>query len=109
MSDARLIATFLEAQAAELDAAENTLLAYARDLQGFCDWLKGRALLKPPRATSKVILLIWTRRACHARPERGGFRPFDSFSGLLLKKVGAAITRHFRSKAQAVKNACLKR
>ena len=40
MSDARRISTFLEAQAAELDAAENTLLAYARDLQAFCDWLK---------------------------------------------------------------------
>lgn len=46
MSDARNIATFLEAQAAELDAAENTRLAYARDLQAFCDWLKGRALLE---------------------------------------------------------------
>ena len=39
MSDTRLIATFLEAQAAELDAAQNTLLAYARDLQSFSEWL----------------------------------------------------------------------
>ncbi|NNE89127.1 MAG: site-specific tyrosine recombinase XerD, partial [Silicimonas sp.] len=45
MSDGRNIATFLEAQAAELDAAENTLLAYARDLQGFADWLGKRQLL----------------------------------------------------------------
>lgn len=45
MSDARRIATFLEAQAAELDAAENTQLAYARDLQGFCEWLGQTGLL----------------------------------------------------------------
>ncbi|MEQ9041493.1 MAG: site-specific tyrosine recombinase XerD [Silicimonas sp.] len=39
MKDARRIATFLDAQAAELDAARNTLLAYARDLRNFADWL----------------------------------------------------------------------
>ena len=33
------IATFLEAQAAELNAARNTLLAYGRDLQDFAGWL----------------------------------------------------------------------
>lgn len=33
------IQTFLEAQAAELDAATNTQLAYARDLTGFAEWL----------------------------------------------------------------------
>lgn len=33
------IATFLEAQAAELDAARNTLLAYARDLGDYESWL----------------------------------------------------------------------
>ena len=38
MSDARQIATFLEAQAAELDAAVNTRLAYARDLRDFSEW-----------------------------------------------------------------------
>ena len=38
MSDARLISTFLEAQAAELDAAVNTQLAYARDLNDFSGW-----------------------------------------------------------------------
>lgn len=37
------IQTFLEAQAAELDAATNTQLAYARDLKGFSDWLDGRS------------------------------------------------------------------
>ncbi|PHQ97740.1 MAG: tyrosine recombinase [Marinosulfonomonas sp.] len=42
---ARLIQSFLEAQAAELDAATNTQLAYARDLNDFSDWLV-RKLLK---------------------------------------------------------------
>lgn len=32
------ISVFLEAQAAELDAARNTLLAYGRDLQDFAGW-----------------------------------------------------------------------
>lgn len=36
------IQSFLEAQAAELDAATNTQLAYARDLKDFADWLDGR-------------------------------------------------------------------
>ncbi|SMX31023.1 site-specific tyrosine recombinase XerD [Octadecabacter ascidiaceicola] len=35
------IQAFLEAQAAELDAATNTQLAYARDLADFSDWLNG--------------------------------------------------------------------
>lgn len=33
------IARFLEAQAAELDAAQNTQLAYGRDLKDFHDWI----------------------------------------------------------------------
>ena len=32
------ISTFLEAQAAELGAANNTLLAYGRDLKDFANW-----------------------------------------------------------------------
>ncbi len=40
----RWVQVFLEAQAAELDAATNTQLAYARDLQGFAQWLADRAL-----------------------------------------------------------------
>jgi len=36
---ARWIDTFLDAQAAELDASENTLLAYGRDLIDFASWL----------------------------------------------------------------------
>ena len=40
-SNAHWIQSFLEAQAAELDAATNTQLAYARDLQGFSEWADG--------------------------------------------------------------------
>ncbi len=36
------IQTFLEAQAAELDAATNTQLAYARDLKDFAEWLDAK-------------------------------------------------------------------
>ncbi|MEL6800739.1 MAG: site-specific tyrosine recombinase XerD [Pseudomonadota bacterium] len=39
MTPARAIATFLEAQAAERDAAANTQAAYARDLKDYADWL----------------------------------------------------------------------
>lgn len=39
----RWIQVFLEAQAAELDAATNTQLAYARDLKGFSEWLTRRS------------------------------------------------------------------
>ena len=38
----RWISAFLEAQAAELGAARNTLLAYGRDLKDFAGWLGGR-------------------------------------------------------------------
>ena len=36
------ISPFLEAQAAELNAAENTLLAYGRDLKDAAGWLSAR-------------------------------------------------------------------
>ncbi|WP_375690652.1 site-specific tyrosine recombinase XerD [Pseudooceanicola sp. LIPI14-2-Ac024] len=39
MTDARWISAFLEAQAAELGAAQNTLLAYGRDLKDVSAWL----------------------------------------------------------------------
>ena len=39
---ARWISAFLEAQSAELDAAENTLLAYGRDLKDFAGFLAAR-------------------------------------------------------------------
>lgn len=44
VSDARWISTFLEAQAAELDAARNTRLAYGRDLKDYADWLARRGM-----------------------------------------------------------------
>ncbi len=40
----RRIRAFLEAQAAELGAARNTVLAYGRDLKDFAAWLEGRGL-----------------------------------------------------------------
>ena len=40
----RWVQVFLEAQAAELDAALNTQAAYARDLTDFADWLTRRSL-----------------------------------------------------------------
>ncbi len=42
MEMARWVQAFLEAQAAELDAAQNTQLAYARDLKDFAGWLERR-------------------------------------------------------------------
>lgn len=42
MDAARWISAFLEAQAAELGAARNTLLAYGRDLKDVADWLERR-------------------------------------------------------------------
>jgi integrase/recombinase XerD len=38
MDDLHWISTFLDAQAAELGAAQNTQMAYARDLRDFADW-----------------------------------------------------------------------
>lgn len=42
MAADRWISAFLEAQAAELGSARNTLLAYGRDLQDFAGWLAHR-------------------------------------------------------------------
>ena len=44
MSERHWISAFLEAQAAELGAARNTLLAYGRDLTDFDAWLSNRSL-----------------------------------------------------------------
>lgn len=44
MSKTQWIATYLEAQAAELGASNNTQMAYARDLKGFADWVDQREL-----------------------------------------------------------------
>jgi len=44
ITSARWIQSFIEAQAAELDAATNTQLAYARDLRDFADWVDRKSL-----------------------------------------------------------------
>lgn len=45
MNDAsRAISAFLEAQAAERNAAQNTRLGYGRDLVDFTDWLSGKSI-----------------------------------------------------------------
>ena len=58
MSD-RWISTFLEAQAADLNAARNTLLAYGRDLQDFLAWAsrKGLEFQTLPRAAVEDYLV----------------------------------------------------
>ena len=59
MRSGEQIATFLEAQAAELDAAENTRLAYARDLADFDQWLdrRGVQLLGPAQTDIEDYLI----------------------------------------------------
>ncbi|MFP3382818.1 tyrosine recombinase [Tritonibacter sp. SIMBA_163] len=42
--DLQWISTFLDAQAAELGAARNTLLAYGRDLRNLAHWMAGQGL-----------------------------------------------------------------
>ncbi|MEO1796583.1 MAG: site-specific tyrosine recombinase XerD [Pseudomonadota bacterium] len=58
MSDARTIQAFIEAQAAELDAATNTQLAYATDLGAASDWLqdRGKTFLEAERADLEAYL-----------------------------------------------------
>ena len=48
------IQAFLEAQAAELDAARNTQLAYARDLKDYQEWLSNRDLTLENAARTDV-------------------------------------------------------
>jgi integrase/recombinase XerD len=55
--DHRWISRFLEAQAAELGAATNTLLAYGRDLKDFSDWLHGRGFATVTRADVEAYLI----------------------------------------------------
>ncbi|MDG1472538.1 MAG: site-specific tyrosine recombinase XerD [Ascidiaceihabitans sp.] len=54
ISAAQWISTFLEAQAAELGAANNTLLAYGRDLKDFDAYLTGKAKDFPSVTQSDV-------------------------------------------------------
>lgn len=44
MREMQWISTFLEAQAAELGAATNTQMAYARDLKNFAEWIGDRSI-----------------------------------------------------------------
>ncbi|TXH93788.1 MAG: tyrosine recombinase [Pseudorhodobacter sp.] len=59
MTAERWISTFLEAQAAEANAARNTLLAYGRDLKDFAGWVahKGLDLATLPRAAVEDYLI----------------------------------------------------
>ncbi|HEX9857245.1 MAG TPA: tyrosine recombinase [Paracoccaceae bacterium] len=56
----RWISTFLAAQAAELDAARNTQLAYGRDLADFAAWLgqRGRDFAGADRAAVEEYLIF---------------------------------------------------
>lgn len=54
MPAARWIATFLEAQAAELGASANTQAAYARDLRDFAHWAGGNNLTFADLAQSDI-------------------------------------------------------
>jgi integrase/recombinase XerD len=58
-SDLGLVSTFLEAQAAELGAAKNTLLAYGRDLSDYVGWItgRGRSLLNANREDIEAYLI----------------------------------------------------
>lgn len=55
----RWISAFLEAQAAELDAAQNTLLAYGRDLKAFRDFVdaKGQTFATLDRAVIEAFMV----------------------------------------------------
>jgi len=58
--DDRWISTFLDAIAAELDAARNTRLAYGRDLKDYADWLarQGRDFARATRETVESYLMF---------------------------------------------------
>ena len=53
------IETFLDAQSAEMDAAQNTLMGYARDLQDFREWLtdKGQTFENAKQAEVENYLI----------------------------------------------------
>lgn len=57
--NAHWIQAFLEAQAAELDAATNTQLAYSRDLKDFADWLGNKAHFAQAEKSHVERYLIW--------------------------------------------------
>ena len=55
-TDAARISAFLEAQAAENNAAQNTLLAYGRDLKDFSEWLGATPLIAATRDQIEAYL-----------------------------------------------------
>lgn len=57
--NAHWIQAFLEAQAAELDASNNTQMAYARDLKDFADWLETKAHFAQATKAHVERYLIW--------------------------------------------------
>lgn len=59
MQASRWISTYLDAQAAELDAAANTQSAYTRDLLDFADWLadQGQEFANAERADIEAYLI----------------------------------------------------
>nr|WP_319947999.1 site-specific tyrosine recombinase XerD [uncultured Shimia sp.] len=60
MEDRRWISTFIEAQAAELGASQNTQSGYANDLNSFLDWAasKGRRFAKATRTDIEDYLIF---------------------------------------------------
>ncbi|WP_299842587.1 site-specific tyrosine recombinase XerD [uncultured Roseovarius sp.] len=59
-SEQHWISSFLEAQAAELGAAQNTIAAYDRDLTDFHAWLSGKAISLAAAGQNDVeAYLVW--------------------------------------------------
>lgn len=59
-TDRHWVSNFLEAQAAELGASQNTLSAYARDLDDFCTWLTGqKSSLADAGQNDVEAYLVW--------------------------------------------------
>jgi integrase/recombinase XerD len=66
--DLRWIATFLDAQSAELDAARNTLLAYGRDLRNASGWLAAKGLSFQTAQRSDLEAYLVSQEAEGMRP-----------------------------------------
>ncbi len=79
------VQAFLEAQAAELDAARNTQLAYARDLRDYGDWLtrRGSDYALATRADIEAYLVDCDAQGLAKSTRRGRFGPSNNCTGLL--------------------------
>ena len=73
--------TFIEAQAAELDAAQNTQLAYARDLMDFVAWsdAPGNVFSAVTKADVEAYLIH-----CEAQGLAASTRAIGSFASTML-------------------------